>query len=91
MLVARNMVSMPGINAWLVCASWISFSKSVTARSPRTMTEARRFLANSTVRPSKLSTLTFGMPLQHSFSSSTRSSTVNSGFLALLISTATIR
>ena len=61
------------------------------ARSPRTMTDACRFLANSTVRPSKLSTLTFGMPLQHSVSSATRSSTVNSGSFALLISTATIR
>ena len=90
MLVARNIVSMPGISAWFVWASCISFSKSVTARRPRTITEAWRFLANSTVRPSKLSTVTFGMSLQHSRSSATRSSTVNRGFFALLMSTATM-
>ena len=57
----------------------------------RLMFVAWFFLAKSTVRPSKLSTVTFGMSLQHSFSSSTRSSMVNRGSFALLMSTATIR
>ena len=71
-------VSMPGASLRFMLASWNSYSKSETARSPRSNTFTWRCLAYSTSRPWKASTSTRGSG-QAWRMSSRRSSRVKSG------------
>ena len=85
----RNTVSIVGASFLLVSAIWNSYSKSETARSPRTITVAFRLRAYSTRRPLNPSTSTRGWRLNTSRIIAARSSSVNIGFLAELRATRT--
>ncbi len=77
--VGRKTVSTSGSRsafAWAICSS---YSKSVAARSPRTMTRAFFCLQNWMSRPSKASTVTLGRCAETLATRSRRSSTVKRG------------
>src|SRR5262245_53420497 len=71
-------------------AIWNSYSKSETARSPRTMQSACSRSTRSMVRPSNDVIRMRSIPAVHSSISSRRSFTVNSGSLDGVATTATI-
>src|SRR4051812_17769577 len=85
----RNTVSILGARFRFMSAIWNSYSKSETARSPRMITEAPTFLANSASTPSNDCTPP-RLPGPACWISATRSSSENSGCLATLTATATI-
>src|SRR5262245_52186699 len=73
-----------------ISAIWNSYSKSETARSPRTMQSACSRSTRSMVRPSNDVIRMRSIPAVHSSISSRRSFTVNSGSLDGLATTATM-
>src|SRR5206468_2251752 len=85
----RNTVSIFGARFRFINAIWNSYSKSDTARSPRIITEAPTFLANSASNPSNdcTSTRLSGTAWRIS---ATRSSSEKSGCFATLTATATM-
>src|SRR2546425_1942715 len=85
----RKTVSILGARLRFISAIWNSYSKSETARSPRTITDAPTFLANSASSPSKdcTSTRLSGTAF---LISATRSSSEKSGCFATLTATATM-
>jgi hypothetical protein len=84
-----NRVSTPA-SWWFICAIWISYSKSVTARSPFTTTSAPLRVTYSTSNPLNASTSTLPSVCTASLIIPTRSSAPNSGSLEGLSSTPTI-
>ncbi len=86
----RKTVSSDGCSRRFISAIWNSYSKSLTARNPRTMMEAPTRLANSASRPSNDWMETRASPPTASRSMPRRSSTVKSGCLAPLVAIATI-
>lgn len=89
-LVVRNSVSISGAMTLFICASCSSYSKSVIARSPLTITFASLLRTKSIRRPAKDCTSTLGKWEVTSFNILTRSSTENNGDFALLFKTPTI-
>src|SRR5205809_1776548 len=85
----RNTVSILGARLRFMSAIWNSYSKSDTARNPRTITAALTFLANSASSPSNDRTSTRLSGTVASMSC-TRSSSEKSGCLATFTATATI-
>src|ERR1044071_9202330 len=85
----RKTVSILGARLRFISAIWNSYSKSDTARSPRTITEAPTDFPNSASSPSndRTSTRLSGTAC---LMSATRSSSEKSGCLAALTATATI-
>ncbi len=83
-----NSVSTPD-RLRFIWAIWISYSKSVTARRPFTITLEPRTLAYSTSNPENGSTSTFPRSPVASLSIETRSSTLNNGCFAGFSNTAT--
>ena len=71
-------------------AIWNSYSKSLTARRPRTTTDAPTFLANSASRPSNDSNVTRGSSATVARSIAIRSATGKSGCFDGFTATATI-
>ena len=67
-----------------------SYSKSETARSPRTITRAPSLRAYSTRRPSKVSTFTFGRSATAAETSCARSANENRGSLSVFCRIATV-
>ena len=80
---------MRGSSRRFISAIWNSYSKSDTARRPRTMVRAPICSMKWTSRPEKLSTRQSGRSASSSSSIATRSSTAKAGALASLLSTAT--
>src|SRR5882724_224644 len=84
-------VSIPGSSFRFMLAIWNSYSKSLTARSPRSTVFTPSSCANLTRRPENVFTLTRESPSTASLSRSTRSSMLKTASLAGFLSTATIR
>src|SRR5205809_296601 len=84
----RNTVSIPGARLRFISAIWNSYSKSLTARRPRTITDAPTERANSASSPSNARTSTLGSAAA-CLMSATRSSRVKSGCFATFTATAT--
>jgi len=82
-----NTVSTRGLSRRFISAICSSYSKSETARNPRTTARAPTLSMKSTSRPEKLSTRMSGPTISRI--ASIRSSTVKSGFLPSLKRTAT--
>src|SRR3989449_1890085 len=80
---------MPGARLRFMSAIWNSYSKSLTARRPRTITVAPTAMANSASSPSKERTSTLGSWTARRIKA-TRSSSVKSGCFATFTATATI-
>src|SRR6266540_3872762 len=85
----RNTVSILGARLRFISAIWNSYSKSDTARSPRIITDAPTFLANSASNPSNDCTSS-RLSGTACLISATRSSRGKSGCFATFTATATI-
>ena len=85
-----NIVSNPGARCRFMSAIWYSYSKSLTARSPRISTFASTERAKSTSNPSKLFTSMRFSSATASRINFSRSSTVNTGAFPTLCATATM-
>src|SRR6202171_1795530 len=83
-------VSMFGSSFRFMLAIWNSYSKSLTARSPRRTVFTFCCSANLTSSPSKVFSVTRGSPLTAPRSSSTRCLTLKTASLAGFFSTATM-
>src|SRR5205823_2742401 len=83
----RNTVSTPGARLRFMSAIWNSYSKSLTARRPRTISVAPAARTKAASRPSNDRTSTLGSTAAF-WISATRSSSVNSGCFATLTATA---
>src|SRR6202022_2199280 len=86
-----NTVSNPSDRWRFINAIWNSYSKSLTALSPRMLSVAPTFLAKSTSSPSNWVTSTHFWSAVERRISSTLSSVVNSAFLDEFTATATMR
>src|SRR5207244_3682167 len=82
-------LSLPGARLRCMSAIWNSYSKSLTARKPRTITVAPAARANSASSPSNDRTSTLGSATACRINA-TRSSRVKRGCFATLTATATI-